>query len=250
MRTAWALRHVAFEDLGTLESALVEAGFEVVTIDVCTTDLSRLDALQPDLLVVLGGPIGVYEAAAYPFLGTEIDMLRTRLAGKRATLGICLGAQLLAAALGARVHPGTHGKELGWEPLIPGPHADRHPWFAALLSHELPVMHWHGDTFELPMQAEHLAATPRYAQQAYAIGRHALGLQFHPEVRWATLERWYVGHASELTQAGIDIVRLRQEGLSHGPSLEEAAGRFWRAWLGYAFESARSLGASPATRSP
>jgi GMP synthase (glutamine-hydrolysing) len=117
MRTALAITHVAFEDLGSLGMELVQAGFNIQFIDACTANLRAFDALDPDLVIVLGGPIGIYERDAYPFLEAEILLLRARLAAKRSTLGICLGAQLMAAALGARVYPGSYGKELGWAPI-------------------------------------------------------------------------------------------------------------------------------------
>ena len=114
---ALAIIHVAFEDLGSLGIELTHAGFDIEVVDACTANLRAINALDPDLMVVLGGPVGVYERDAYPFIEVEIDLLRSRLAAKRPTLGICLGAQLMAAALGARVYPGMNGKELGWAPV-------------------------------------------------------------------------------------------------------------------------------------
>lgn len=231
MKTALAITHVAFEDLGTLEETLLQAGYAIERCDACTADLTALAPRAQDLVVVLGGPVGVYEQKSYPFISAEIDLLRSRLASGRPTLGICLGAQLMAAALGARVYPGSNGKELGWKPLQPGAHAARLPAMAHLLTPGLPVLHWHGDTFDLPAGASHLAASDRYPQQAFALGRFALGLQFHPEVTATGLERWYVGHASELTQAGIDVPKLRRESGMHAPALAETSRRFWRNWL-------------------
>ncbi|MFT3734660.1 MAG: glutamine amidotransferase [Rhodocyclaceae bacterium] len=233
MRRALILQHLAFEDAGSLAPALRDAGFTLDVQDACTADLRALAHEEPDLLVVLGGPIGVYEQTQYPFLVDELDWLRARLAAGLPTLGICLGAQLMAAALGARVYPGMAGKELGWAPLQAGRDIAQHPHFAALIG--LPVLHWHGDTFDLPVGAAHLAATPAYVNQAFAIGRHALGLQCHPEVLAGDLERWYVGHACELAQAGLDVPRLRAEGRQYGPALEAAVRPFWGAWIRAAF---------------
>jgi GMP synthase (glutamine-hydrolysing) len=235
MLKALVLQHVAFEDLGTLRPELERAGFGIEVADACTADLSSIDPLQPDLLVVLGGPIGVYEAASYPFVDAELSLMRARADARRPTLGICLGAQLLAAALGARVHPGTQGKELGWSPIEPAADAAGHPWFASLLEPGLSVLHWHGDTFDLPAGARHLARTELYANQAFAVDRHALGLQFHPEVSAGGLERWYVGHACELAHAGVDVASLREASRASAPRLQQAAGHFWRAWLDHVF---------------
>jgi GMP synthase (glutamine-hydrolysing) len=231
MRAALALTHVPFEDLGSLSEELSAQDYEVQVVDACTADLRSLNALAPDLLIVLGGPIGVYETDAYPFLQWELQLLRQRLAQKAPTLGICLGAQLMAAALGAPVYPGRQGKEIGWAALLPGADANACPAIAELLIPDLPVLHWHGDTFDLPQGAAHLAATARYPNQAWSIGTTLLGLQFHPEVLTANLERWYVGHASELAAAGVDVPRLRSDGRTFGPALQTAARRFWRRWL-------------------
>jgi hypothetical protein len=100
--TTLAITHVPFEDLGSLGVELAQAGFNIQVIDACTTNLRAIDALDHDLVVVLGGPVSVYEHDTYPFIEVEIQLLRSRLAAKRPTLGICLGAQLTAAALGAR----------------------------------------------------------------------------------------------------------------------------------------------------
>ena len=242
MRTALAITHVAFEDLGSLGVELTEAGFNIQVIDACTTNLRAVDALDRDLVVVLGGPISVYEHDTYPFIEVEIQLLRSRLAAKRATLGICLGAQLMAAALGARVYPGSHGKELGWAPIHTGSDCSVPPWFMALLNPELRVLHWHGDTFDLPGGTTRLAGTTHYANQAFVVGNYALALQFHPEVTVQGLERWYVGHASELAQAGICVRRLREESRTFGPELETTARQVWRQWLEHLFSPNSEVG--------
>src|SRR5580658_520285 len=120
MTTAVAITHVPFEDLGSLHEVLLERGFAIQMLDACTADPQALAALNPGLLVVLGGPIGAYETQAYPFLTDEIALLRRRVAARLPTLGICLGSQLLAAALGAAVFPGRNGKEIGWAPISAG----------------------------------------------------------------------------------------------------------------------------------
>src|ERR1700733_11064461 len=104
-KTALAIRHVHFEDLGSLEPSLLSAGYQVRYADSGIDDLAAVDALAPDLLVTLGGPIGAYEDDLYPMLKDEVRLLEARLAAERPTLGICLGAQLMARALGSRVYP-------------------------------------------------------------------------------------------------------------------------------------------------
>lgn len=241
MRKAVAVTHVDFEDLGTLGAELVHAGYNVETVDACVADLRAPELAKADLLVVLGGPIGVYEREAYPFLDAEIELIRLRLGAKRPIIGICLGAQLIAAACGASVHPGTQGKEIGWAPIHAGRDAALYPEFAPLLAPGLRVLHWHGDTFDLPANSHHLAATTAYASQAFAIGRHALGLQFHVEVSAAGLERWYVGHACELSAAKISVAELRRQSETFAPALQEASRQFWKEWLGRITDSMQSI---------
>jgi GMP synthase (glutamine-hydrolysing) len=227
---ALVLSHLAFEDLGSLEAPLRQRGFEIETIDVATARFPLPQAASCDLLVVLGGPIGAYDHQDYPFLKDEIACIRERLSARKPILGICLGAQLMAAALGARVYPG-HGAEIGWSPLHAAPNASTPEWFSPLLAPGLSVFHWHGDTFDLPAGALHLASTDAYANQAFAIGDKALALQFHPEVTANGLERWYVGHACELRRAGIAPPTLRASAREHAAPLQAAAARFWKLWL-------------------
>jgi len=235
-----AIQHVAFEDLGSLGDELALRGFDVRTVEACAPQLESLDLLAPDLVVVLGGPIGVYETDAYPFLTVEIARLRERLARRLPTLGICLGAQLMAAALGARVYPGARGKEIGWSALRPGNGAQACPAMADLLAPDVQVLHWHGDTFDLPTGAAHLAASEHYPNQAWSLGERILALQFHPEVTAANLERWYVGHTCELAAAGMDVTRLRAAGRKLAPALSAAARRFFHRWLDEAIPVKRS----------
>ncbi|MDR3576215.1 MAG: glutamine amidotransferase [Anaerolineaceae bacterium] len=232
-RQALVLNHVAFEDLGSLQPELYDRGFTIETIDVSTACFPLAEAQSCDLLVVLGGPIGVYDTCDYPFLKDEITCIRQRLSAKRPILGICLGAQLMAAALGARVYPGGKGPEIGWF-LIQASDGERPPdWFAPLLAPGLSVFHWHGDTFDLPVGAQHLAKSQLFLNQAFTIDSYALGLQFHPEVTADGLERWYVGHACELRAVGIQVEKLREASRKNSPALENAARIFWKLWLDY-----------------
>lgn len=230
MKQALVIRHLAFEDLGSLQPALQLQGYTVRHLEAGVDDLAVVTQEDPELLVVLGGPIGVYETDIYPFLQDEIAVLRTRLERKRPVLGICLGAQLMAAALGARVYPG-HGKEIGWSALTAPVAAPVSNILAPLFADGLQVLHWHGDTFDLPAGAAHLAQSALYPNQAYAIGRHALALQFHPEVLGRNVERWLIGHACELGAAKIDIPALRAATARQAARLEQAAGKVWQDWL-------------------
>lgn len=227
LKTVVAIRHVHFEDLGTFEAVLSAAGYKVHYNDVGRCDLAAFDPHLADLLVVLGGPVGLADAVAFPFLAEERAILRARLTEGRPTLGICLGAQLIAATLGATVAP-MPAREIGFSPLTLTAAGRAGP-----LRHleGVPVMHWHGDAFTTPCGAETLASTPPCSSQAFAMGR-ALALQFHPEVNaCAGIERWLVGHAVELAAANIDPRALREDAARAGPALREAARHMLTEWL-------------------
>jgi len=229
MPGAVAIRHVAFEDLGSFAAVLERRGWTISYRDATVDDLGEAEVLAADLLVVLGGPIGAYEEELYPFLTDELRLIEERLAAGRPVLGICLGSQLMARALGARVYPGR-GKEIGWAPLELTD-AGRASCLAAL-GDDTPVLHWHGDTFDLPEGAGLLASTPRYLNQAFAWERHGLALQCHIEVEAAGLERWYVGHASEIAATpGLAVPVLRDEARRWAPLLAPRAEECVAAWL-------------------
>lgn len=227
-RDALAIRHVPFEDLGLLEPLLRARGYRTSYLDVPVEPITPEVALEPDLLVVLGGPIGVYETEAYPFLAAEREAVAARLREGRPTLGVCLGAQLVAAALGADVLA-TGRKEIGYAPLTLT--AEGRDSVLAPLD-GVRVLHWHGDQFAIPEGAVRLAETPGFPNQAFAIGSHVLGLQFHLEADHTQIERWLVGHAHELASAGIDPNGIRSDAAAYGPALAEAARRTFDRWLG------------------
>ena len=230
LKTALCLRHLAFEDLGILEQILPSYGYQITYLEATASDLTKLNPLEADLLVILGGPIGVYELEDYPFLQTETQLIAQRLAADLPTLGLCLGSQLMAQALGAKVYPGGR-KEIGWSPLILTEAGLQSP-IAELAPELTPVLHWHGDTFDLPEGAIHLAASELYKHQAFAWGKNCLGLQFHPEVTRRGLENWLIGHTLEINSTpGVSVVQLRADTLRWGSSLEKQGSAFFRRWL-------------------
>lgn len=227
LRTAVAVRNLAFEDLGCFEDGLQQAGYKVHYYDVGLDDLWTLDPIKTELLVVLGGPIGANDEDDYPYLTDLLDILKRRIAAKRPTLGICLGAQLIARALGARVYP-AKAKEIGFAPIQLTEAGRRSP-LAGLDAG--PVLHWHGDTFDLPAGAIRLAATEICENQAFSYGGHVLAFQFHPEAGGKGFERWLIGHTLELSQAGKSIRNLRATFDSLAPDLQRRAHACLDAWL-------------------
>ncbi|MBI0326792.1 glutamine amidotransferase [Burkholderia plantarii] len=225
-----AIRHVHFEDLGSFERVLGERGRRVRYVDVGTSRVEVLDACGPSLLVVLGGPISAYDDALYPTTAPLVELIRRRIDAGLPTLGICLGAQLIARALGARVYAGKT-RELGWTPLTLTAAGQASP-LRHLAGTATSMLHWHGDTFDLPPGAIHLASTPDCAHQAFSWGQHVLALQCHPEVAVESFEAWLIGHAGEIAATpGVDARQLRADTARHGPQLEPAAARMFGEWL-------------------
>jgi GMP synthase (glutamine-hydrolysing) len=225
-RQACIVRHVAFEDLGTLAPVFAAEGFDLSIMDAGVDELFE-PIVRSDLVVILGGPIGVYEEAKYPFLVDERRALEQRLQQDLPTLGICLGAQLMAAALGASVYPGPE-KEIGWAPVTLTA-AGQASCLGRLEGQ--PVLHWHGDTFDLPSGAERLASSDVYANQAFALGSNVLALQFHPELDVRRFEQWLIGHAGELAAAGVDVGQFRARVRQSGSALQGAAASSLLHWL-------------------
>jgi GMP synthase (glutamine-hydrolysing) len=226
-RSALVLRHVAFEGLGVLAPLLHDCDFTTRICEIGVDPFPAREIQSCDLLIVLGGPIGVYETDAYPWLVEETAAIGERLRAQKPVLGICLGAQLMAAALGAKVAPGP-AKEIGYAPLSLTD-AGRASPLSALEG--VPALHWHGDAFDLPAGAKRLAFTEICPNQAFSLGETALALQFHVEVESASLEAWLIGHTVELGKAGLDPRDLRAQAARHGAATADAGKKLFRAWL-------------------
>lgn len=225
-----ALRHVAFEDLGLLAPILEREGWDVSFCEAAVDNLHHHSIKNAELLIVLGGPIGIYETEDYPFLTSELSLIEYRLSRKMPTVGICLGSQLMAKALDGRVFRGSV-KEIGWG-RVHLTEEGRLSCLKALQDDDAVVLHWHGDTFDLPPHATRLASNQNYENQAFAYGRNALGLQFHLEADPRQLEEWYVGHTAELAAAKVSISDLRSATQRHARGLALRADRVFGAWLG------------------
>lgn len=171
------LQHVPFEGLGSMEDWLLAQGHDLF----CTRlwagdDLPPLDTFSA--LIVMGGPMGINDHEEYPWLPAEKEFLRQVIVKETPTLGICLGAQLLADVLGAKVSANSE-KEIGWFPVTR--HDDVPESLAPVLPSKLTVFHWHGDTFTLPEDAVCLYSSTACLNQAFLYKEHVLGLQFHLE---------------------------------------------------------------------
>jgi GMP synthase (glutamine-hydrolysing) len=225
--TCLIFRHLEFEDLGAFAAPLTAAGFVVETV-APYDGLGSHDPRAADLLIVLGGPIGVYEADRYPWTVGETRFIADRLAAGLPMFGICLGAQFMAQAAGARVYPGEI-KEIGFAPIALT--AAGHASPLAPFAQEPVTLHWHGDTFALPAGATLLAGSAAYAHQAFRLAPGQIATQFHPEAGGPGFERWLVGHTLELSAAGVDVAALRAEAARRGPDLKAKAEQVFALFL-------------------
>jgi GMP synthase (glutamine-hydrolysing) len=230
MKQAIVIRHVHFEDAGSFAVALHAQGYEIIYREAGIDDLAEIPPLDPDLVLVMGGPIGVYEDDKYPFLRDELRLLERRLRADAPTVGICLGAQLMARILGARVYPGAR-PEIGWRPLMLR-EAGRSSPLAHLDGELTPVLHWHNDTFDLPKDATLLASTNITPNQAFSWQKRCLALQFHAEATRHGFERWLIGHTHEIhSTPGCSVAGLRWDTKEYATRLELQARKFWYEWL-------------------
>jgi GMP synthase (glutamine-hydrolysing) len=225
------VEHLAIEHAGTLKPVLEGSGYTVTPVSAAAIGEANGLVQEADLLLVMGGPIGVCDAPEYPYLTAEIDLIRDRLRLGRAVLGICLGSQLMAAALGAKVYPGTAGVELGWGPIALTEQGREHA-LAHIAGQSAPVLHWHGDTFDLPLGTTLLASTGQYRNQAFSFGRHGLALQFHVETDLPELEQWFVAFANDIRALGNGkLSTLRADTLRFAEDLRRRNARFVGEWI-------------------
>lgn len=228
-KDAIVIRHVGFEDLGTLGPTLINRNYDVRYFEAGNKLPTLPDITQTDLLVILGGPISVYEAGRYPFLMDIFEIIYTRLLSKKPMIGICLGAQLIAKKLGAEVLPMRLGKEIGFSPLKLTFRGEQSP--LNQIGDTTNVLHWHGDQFGLPDKAVLLAGTDHCPNQAFSIDNYILCLQFHLEFEPSSIEKWLIGHACELHQMDANLHRLRNQAKLYEASLAEASKRVFNTWL-------------------
>ena len=225
MKKGLIVRHVPYEGIAGFREPIEAAGYDLDRFDVTDPGFWELDLNAPDLVILMGGPMGVYELGAHPWIACEIDRLALRIERGLPTLGVCLGAQMMAAAMGAEVYAGPV-KEVGFAPVTL--HRDSPLRHVA----DVPVLHWHGDTFALPDNVELLASSQAYAHQAFRRGPELLALQFHAEMgEDERFEAWLDSGADYVAQAGTSPERLRAEHDAHGSGAVKAGRAMIAEWL-------------------
>jgi GMP synthase (glutamine-hydrolysing) len=217
MRPWWVIQNTGIEGPGLFAEAFEAAGLRPILVPAW--DGAEVPE-SPDGaggIVILGGPMGVYEGDRYPQIAREITLTRRALQAGVSFLGICLGGQILASAAGGKVYPGPRA-ELGWAPVTLTPEGKSDPILGGGEG-TLDVFHWHGDTFDLPPSATHLARSDAYANQAFRVGRRAYGFQFHLEFTAQIIDAvladpenqsWMRERASGVTAEGIREDTLRR----------------------------------------
>jgi GMP synthase-like glutamine amidotransferase len=185
------LQHVDFEKPAFIEEWAIENEFNCSIIHIYAGQmLPTLGSF--DILVIMGGPMGVYESNLYPWLTSELEFIKESIDKNKVVLGICLGAQIIAAALGAKVYKGPY-KEIGWFPVI----FEKNKYFD--FPEKLTVFHWHGDTFDLPVNAQRIASSDAIINQAFIYNNKVLALQFHIEVMQESVNTMIQNCASDLS---------------------------------------------------
>jgi GMP synthase (glutamine-hydrolysing) len=222
------LQHIGPEGPGFIADALTRAGIDIAVTrpDQGEPVPARLDDAAG--LLVMGGPMGVYEEGRYPHLADERRLIEHALREEIPVLGVCLGSQLLAATLGARVAPGPR-KEIGWFEVTTNEAAANDP----LLGHapsKFIALHWHGDVFDLPSGAVSLARSELTLHQAFRFGERAHGLLFHLEATPAQIEQMAREFADELAAASVDPAALVAQTPARAAVAEEIARTVFGAW--------------------
>jgi GMP synthase-like glutamine amidotransferase len=225
------LQHEPIEGPGTIAEEIRLAGHAVRTIRL---DLKEKVPTDPALfagLVVMGGTMGVYDQSKFPYLKDEIVLLGKAVKAEKPVLGICLGAQLLAASLGAEVKAGE--KEIGWFPVHKMPDACKDPVLRRL-PENFPALMWHGDHFPLPAGAVHLLSTQKCACAGFRFGKKAYGLVPHLEMTAAMVDEMVSASRRELAAAQVEPAQILEDSSEYAEPAEELARTMWKAWLGLA----------------
>lgn len=231
-----AFRHIAMEHLGRIGEALEEAGLPFHYVDLPSNAAAHISLSGVAGLIFLGGPMSVNEDL--PYLRRELGLIDEALAAGKPVLGICLGAQLIAKALGARVYRNPV-KEIGWAPIRLTEAGHRDPLLGRLRDPEV-VLHWHGETFDLPAGATWLAYSEACRHQAFRYGSNVYGLQFHLEATPEMIAEWCT---APVNRRDVDELPAPIDPNAHQERLRELSSGVFGAWAGLARACRQGAGA-------
>jgi GMP synthase (glutamine-hydrolysing) len=232
MKRVVVVQHAECEKPGLIAEALRSRGYALESVLTWLGAPVPKDLNRAEGLVIMGGPTGAYEYDRYPFLRDEMSLMASALRESKPLLGVCLGSQLLAAALGAEVRKGRQ-KEIGWHPITLTEAALGDPLLKGL-DQTFAAYHWHGDVFDVPRGAVTLASSSLTACQAFRYGKCAYGFLFHMEVVPEILEGMLRTFTDELKEEGLNAEEIRRQAATHLPTLEAIGKRVfqrWAAWL-------------------
>lgn len=225
-RKVFALQHIACEGMGIIEEVLQNRN-----ISYCYIRLDQGEALPTpeeitgNALIILGGPMNVYEEGRYSYLKEETELIRHGLDVGIPMIGICLGAQMIAKAAGARVFAGK-AKEIGWYPIYTESVDGGDALFNQINS-DIRVFQWHGDTFYLPKGAENLASSALFARQAFRLNDNVYALQFHLEVTKEMILEWMKEYEKEIKIEGVNVQKLHRNTDDEIENLNLCGNRFF-----------------------
>ncbi len=226
-------QHVPYEPLGTLDPLLKEAGFRIRYVNFGRDPHQRPSLDKYEALIVLGGPMNAHQIDTWPNLLTEVDVIREAVASGMSVLGICLGAQLLAKALGGRVSRNAQ-REIGWYDVQLTDAGRSDPVISTFAGTQR-VFQWHEDGISLPAGADHLATSPASPVQAFRFGEHAYGFQFHLEVDASLVERWLTVADNQpllAEEAGrVDPEAIRRQTARRIDELQALSRRTFSRWI-------------------
>jgi len=222
------LQHEPFEKLGIIAGALTSHAISYAYIRSFEGQPVPRQTSDADGLIVMGGSMGVYEHHWYPFLLDEIKLIERAIDEGKPVLGVCLGSQLLATALGGHVTKAP-GKEIGWYPIKLRPAAAGDKLFAEAPA-SFTAYHWHGDLFEVPAGASSLASSELTEHQAFRYGDSAYGLLFHMEATQRIVEDMVSGFAGELSEEHVDGQAIISQAGAFMPGLHEIGRRGFTGW--------------------
>ncbi|MBI4745934.1 MAG: gamma-glutamyl-gamma-aminobutyrate hydrolase family protein [Deltaproteobacteria bacterium] len=227
MREVLIFKHVSFEGPGTLTEPLKALGIKYREVNLYEGG-APINLEGCGGLIIMGGPMNVYEETEYPFLKDEDRLIKEALAKKLPMIGVCLGAQLMAKAAGAEVTKGQK-KEIGWYPLNLTDEAKIDPAFKGLPK-EIEVFQWHGDTFDIPQGAVRLASSELFQNQAFRIGNNAYAFQFHIEVTEGIIRDWIEINTKELegVKDYIDSKKALAESKEKAAELKKLADEIYK----------------------
>ncbi len=199
MKKVLVFRHVPHESLGTLEPFLNSLKIAVEYCDLFRHSSVPKDPKLYSLIISMGGPMNADETDRFPFLASERLLIKQAIDLNQSVIGICLGSQIIARALGAKVYRGPQ-KEIGWHSINVTQAGSKDPVFGMISEKKLVVFHWHGDTFELPKGAVHLASSDLYPNQAFRFHQNVYALQFHVEITAEIILEWINQNKNELAE--------------------------------------------------